>query len=253
MFDVGPFAVVAVGSRFDASWEPGPEIFELAIQDGSVRVSGPQIDGERTYVAGQHLRIALSISGDSLAPPGESPSPASAPSDGVVVRSLGVAPIGTHATPARSSSWRELSGDGRYADALSAVLPQFDALCRRSPAAEVIMLGDTARLAGDAARAKRAYAAARARFPGSADAALAAFSLARLAAQEGAQPDAARWFETYLREASQGPLAREALGRAMEARDKQGDHDTAKAHAARYLATSPEGPHARLARKIMGE
>jgi len=57
-FDVGPFALAAGGSRFDAAWEPASSRFELSIQDGSVRVSGPTIAGERTYVAGQHLRIA---------------------------------------------------------------------------------------------------------------------------------------------------------------------------------------------------
>jgi len=157
------------------------------------------------------------------------------------------------ATAARGPSWRELATGGRYVEALATVGADFDALCIQSSAADVIVLGDVARLAGDAPRARSAYGQVRARFGGTREASIAAFSAGRMAAQEGHGPEAARWFETYLREAADGSLAREALGRAMEAREREGEHGAAKAHAVRYLATYPEGPHAPLARKIGAE
>ena len=251
IFDVGPFALVANGTRFEASWEPSRELFVLSVQDGSVRVSGPRIEGERTYVAGQQLRIALAIDGELVQdetpvppPPPPSAAPTSVPS---------AAPPRAPAPRSPDASWRELAADGRYAEALSAALPTFDATCGSASATDVVALADTARLGGDAARARKAYRAVRTRFPGTPSAALAAFSLGRMASQEGSDSEAALHFETYLREAPGDRLAREALGRAMESRDRTGDKAAARAHADEYVAKYPDGPHAKLARKIRSE
>jgi transmembrane sensor len=246
-FDVGPFALTMNGTRFDTSWDPASEVFELDLHDGSVQVSGPTIEGERVVVAGQHVRIALAVSSkivdevvdsepqgnvDAAAPSVVRPTPSPAPS---------------------APSWRRLSEEGKYAEALAAAGPAFDALLTTSPSADVLALADTARLGGDRARAKRAYTTVRSRFSGSADAGLAAFWLGRGAVEDGDDSSAAQWFETYLRERPNDRLAREALGRLLEARDRQGDAVAAKALAVRYLEKYPDGPHAKLARKLKGE
>lgn len=246
-FDVGPFAVTVTGTRFDVGWEASKEVFDLEVRDGSVRVTGPKIAGERAVVAGQKLRVALAISGDLVTPPPiESALPAPAPTPTVTDSTS--KPRAPSPPP-----WRDLAKSGRYAEALAEATPTFDAICARDAADDVMLLGDTSRLGGDAVRAKKAYASVRSRFPGTSSAAVASFALGRLAAQEGSHGDAARWFETYGVEAPSGPLAREALGRAMEAREQVSDGPTARRHAATYLAKYPEGPHAKLARKIAGE
>jgi TolA-binding protein len=117
----------------------------------------------------------------------------------------------------------------------------------------VIALGDTARFAGEPWRAKRAYEAVRSRFPKTRDASLAAFSLGRMASQANADPEAATWFETYLHEQPNDPLAREALGRLIETRDRQGEAIAAKTLAQEYLTKYPDGPHAKFARKLTGQ
>ena len=265
-FDVGPFAVAVTGTRFDTSWDPASEVFELDLQDGSVRVSGPTLDGERVVVAGQRLRIALAVPESAISDgdvdaeaeadaPANADALAPAPSEEEAAPSpvRALASAAPHAPAPIASgppAWRKLADDGRYAEALAAASARFDVLVSTSPAGDVVALADTARLGGDPARAKRAYQAARSRFPGSTDAALAAFWLGRMAAEAKDDVEAARWFETFLRERPDDRLAREALGRLMEARDRHGDVAAAQALAAQYLAKYPDGPHAKLARKL---
>ena len=113
-------------------------------------------------------------------------------------------------------------------------------------------LGDTARLAGDSARAKQAYLAVRRRHPGSGAASVAALALGRIAFDHDASfAAAARWFETYLAEQPDGSLAREAAGRLVEAREREGDRVAAGAAARHYLSRWPDGPHAEKARSLL--
>ena len=59
--------------------------------------------------------------------------------------------------------------------------------------------------------------------------------------------------ETALREDPSGPLARETLGRTMEARSRSGDADGARALARQYLQRYPKGPHAAFATRLLKE
>jgi outer membrane protein assembly factor BamD (BamD/ComL family) len=94
---------------------------------------------------------------------------------------------------------------------------------------------------------REALMACRARFAGTQQAAMSAFQLGRSAS--GAQ--AAQWFSTYLKEQPGGQLAREALGRLIEAHEAAGDHVSGRAAAERYLKSYPDGPHAALARQAL--
>lgn len=274
-FDVGPFSVLVTGTRFDASWEPASEVFELDLQDGSVMVSGPTIVGQRAVVAGQHLQIAVAIGEESVpdataqrltatpssaAPSSSSPSAPSSATVGPPMAIPSPTATGTALTPTRSSDrpttrtgWRMLAADGHYADALVAAGPTFDAICAGSSAGDVIALADAARLAFDTARANRAYQAVRRRFPGSSESSLAAFALGRMASEGGNEAEAGQWFETCVRERADDHLRREALGRLMETRSRQGAEALAADLAAQYLTRYPDGPHAKLARKLKGE
>ena len=110
----------------------------------------------------------------------------------------------------------------------------------------------TARYAANYTGAKRVFLAARQRFPGSPQAAVAAFNLGRLAFD--ALDDAAesgRWFETAYAEQPNGPLAQESLGRLMEARQERGDVAGAREVAAKYLQRFPIGPHAAAAKELV--
>jgi TolA-binding protein len=117
--------------------------------------------------------------------------------------------------------------------------------------AELILLGDTARGAGELAVARRVYELARRRAPGTHSAAFAAFALGRLEFDDrGAFREAAEWFGKYLREEPRGDLAREARGRLMESLHRAGSESAARQTAGEYLRLHPQGPHARLAARL---
>ncbi len=105
---------------------------------------------------------------------------------------------------------------------------------------------------GDFVAARERFTDLRGRFPASAPAALAAFELGRMAFDVDADyRTAGDWFDRYLNEAPRGGLTREAQGRLLEARFRSKDADRALRAAAKYLLAYPEGPHARLARRVL--
>jgi hypothetical protein len=109
---------------------------------------------------------------------------------------------------------------------------------------ELLLLGDTARLTGHTDHAQHAYLALRRRFAGSTAATQAAFHLGRLSSAD-------RWFETYLVEQPNGPLAEAALGRLLESGVQRGGVAGARARAKTYLERYPAGAHAQKARDIL--
>ena len=252
-FDVGPFLVRVVGTRFDTGWDPNQQFFELVLHDGSVVVEGPTISGARSVVAGQELRISLArevVSEVREAGRGQDPSPVPAGSASAPNRS----PVDLPSAPASSPpevSWQSLARGGKYREAVEVADKEgVDSILAGAPVGDVMALGDCARLAGRVALARRAYLMIRQRGAGTPQAALAAFHLGRFAFPSAASVP---WFERYMTESPNGSLAREALGRAMEAHHRSGNRQAAKTWATRYLSRYPGGPHSTLARKLLEE
>ncbi|MEJ7733712.1 MAG: FecR domain-containing protein [Polyangiaceae bacterium] len=284
--DVGPFEVRVTGTRFDVSWDPVTEVFELVLEEGSVRIAGPLLGEGRPVVAGETVRVSVkeerleitaggrprrsaAATATSEPQPGDPPAAASpaapAPDAPAPVAANEGAPIDldqiapdpsavANTAPARPRvRWRELAVAGRYDEALAAAEKLgFDDVCTIASAADLMLLGDTARLARNGARGSQALLALRERFPRDPRAAMAAFVQGKIAFdQRGAYGDAARWFEVYLREQPAGPVAREAAGRLIEARVKAGNASGARTAASQYLRAYPLGPHAELARRLL--
>lgn len=248
---VGPFDVRVTGTRFDVAWDPAVEAFELRLDRGSVLVSGPIVGESRRISAGETVRVSirearLEITSQGLAQ-------RTTPQTTEATAPLPAAPEPTPVTSAPAPhvpSWRELARDARYAEALEvAETLGFDPLCARASAADLMLLGDAARLSRNPARATQAFEALRRRFPSDGRAPDAAFHLGRISSDPGRS---ARWFDTYLGERPQGSFALEASGRLIEALRRAQDPRAADA-ARRYLARYPNGPHAALARSIVGE
>jgi len=255
-FDVGPFEVAVIGTRFDVGWDEAAQTFELVMHDGTVNVTGPTIAGRRIVVAGETLRIPLGP------PPAAPPSPteitATTPGPGPAPTLVEppAAPGGHDAgasrdVPAHVATWQELAAGGDFESALAAVHDRFDDVLATATATELTTLGDAARYAGDLPRAQKAYLTVRRRFA-AADAASATFALARLAFQAPDDAMAVHWLEIYLRENPDGTFAREALGRLLEVEIRTGDDGGARTTATRYLDAYPGGPHAKLARSVLG-
>jgi hypothetical protein len=260
---IGPFSIDVLGTRFETSWQAETQRFSLLLTEGSVSVSGPVVGTKRTVSAGETLSVScrdgelalLRDRSDVTLAPVPAPPAASA----VVVpkaphgSATASSPLATPLNePDPAADFRRLARSNQYARALEAAeRADFTALCRNARAADLLLLGDTARLAGNAERAEQAYQAVRSRFSGS-NAAQAGFLLGRLAFDErSAYGEAARYFALSLLEEPGGPFSREAAGRLVESLDRSGDTTGAKAAAGRYLEQHPDGPHAKLARALL--
>jgi hypothetical protein len=268
---LGPFAVDVTGTRFDVGFRPSDEVFTLTLHEGKVMVSGCMLGEGRMLLAGEALKAscrtgqfeisALGSPKDRTGAPGAPEAAAAA--DGATPMPSAPSPVETPAAPALDApheaapvapSWQSLAKQGRFDDAYAAIGDGgFDTAVSKASSAELSLLGDTARFAGRPSAALAAYQALRARAAGSAAAKQAAFSIARVHFdQRAAYAEAARWFRTYLAEQPQGPFAREAEGRLIEALSRSGDSAGAQRAAEGYLAKYPNGAHARVARQVLG-
>lgn len=267
--DAGPFAVHVTGTAFNVNWAPDSQLFEVALREGVVIVDGPVLDKGQTVRKGQTLRVSVTRPMALLADASSLPSyrewarhlnAEAEPEAGRATESDSTHEV-THTSTTRGRAdtldgrWKELADEGHYEEALAAAEGRgFRHLCRRLGAASLLRLAEVARFAGRVDRAEQALLLLRERFPKRRESAIAAYTLGRAAFdQKGAYAEAGKWFETYLRQQPSGPLAREALGRLIEAQDRQGRHDKAKQTARRYLERYPDGPHTDIASRLIAQ
>ena len=239
--EAGPFEVRVTGTSFDLAFDPRDESIVVSLAEGSVVVTGCMLESDGRRVSrGEQLHVSCKQPPTTVTP--------SALPDAVPT------PTAKKSAPAPSAVVT-LAKEGKHAEAIAAAEAQgFGVTCDSLTGAELLVLADAARYAGKFDRAGEALLAARRRFPKSDAAASAAFELGRIAFDVRHDLDAAGdWFDTYLAERPNGPLAREATGRALEARHRAGDGTRAERMAVRYLAAYPDGPHAQLARKIIAQ
>lgn len=240
-FDVGPFVVHVVGTRFDTGWDPNDESFTLVMHDGAVRVEGPDVRTQA--VAGQRLSFSLKSKPVEVVEP---------PSPPVEEAAVVVEPEPRVPSKTPVPAWKVLAQKRQYAEALEAAKAVgWSKLCLSTSMSDVVLLGDVARLSGDAASAHEAYRQARTRFPKSRAADTATFFLGRLAFDARDDATAEKWFVGYRAEFPSGPFAAEALGRRLELAKRSGDAAKMRELAAQYVAQYPSGPHSRLAKSVL--
>jgi hypothetical protein len=255
----GPFTVLVTGTKFDVRWSKAEETLALDLHEGSVTVLGPSLGATgRRVLPGESLRVTVPPVG--IVAPGQRPSVAAEPPGATREMATGQAAHGDGVKigagdikGAGRGSWKQLALEGRYADALAAAEGEgFEATCRRASAADLLLLGDTARFAGSPRRAEQALELVRATPGATHEAAMSAFTLGRIEYDDRRNyQGAARWFQSYLREEPSGGLAREAAGRLIEAQRAAGDMAAARESANAYLRRYPAGPHASLARTVL--
>jgi transmembrane sensor len=265
--DAGPFGVRITGTRFVVSYDPAREVFELAMDEGEVELSGCVFGKGRKLAGGQRVRAScrtkeLAVGYRDVAPSrvtapeaevasNTPPALTTAPSSEPEVNSPGHV---ASAPPAPAPlSWQPLARAGKYREAYAELgRLGFEEECKRASSDALGLLADVARKARAPRKAEHALLVLRRRFPGSSDAAIAAFTLGRLEFDEfHGYTKAADWFRTYLKEQPNGAMAREALGRLLEAAYRAGDAASARALSERYLGEYPSGPHAELASRLV--
>ena len=252
LVDAGPFEVKVTGTRFDVAWQPGEQAIVVTLHEGSVVVTGCGLaDGQRVS-GGQQLHASCKTGTATLSPLDGSPAnlaPANvAPAITPPPPPPPPPPPSASPAPEPSSTAASSLPDAPAQRAAAAAMP---AATTPATAAELLARASAERYAGQFEAATESLDAVRRRFRGSDDAATAAFELGRIAFDGHHDFVAAGgWFDTYLRERPAGALAREALGRDIEARHRAGDSAHAEELATRYIASYPDGPHATLARRL---
>ncbi|HVR18092.1 MAG TPA: FecR domain-containing protein, partial [Polyangiaceae bacterium] len=226
----GPISVRVTGTQFDLAWSALTDEFSVTVREGSVVVAGSVVGSERPVRAGETLRVRVAerrlelTNGapmkPALEPQAAAPLDRAAPPGSVTVAAD---PAMVQSLPSPSPTvrddWRELARRGLLKKAFSAAEASgFSAACDAASAAELLQLGDAARLSGRPERATQALLALRTRYPTDPRRAAAAFALGKVAFDQTASyGQAAEWFSTSLREQPNGSLAREAAGRLIEA------------------------------------
>jgi TolA-binding protein len=266
--EAGPFGVHVTGTRFDMSYSPERETFELFLEEGQVELTGCVFGKGRKLAAGQSVRAScrehtLDVSFGRKKPAEEKATTRSVPPAEALPALAEAAPkvtptespSGERATAEKPAGprWVALARSGDFAEAFAVANDAgFETECARASAAELALLADVARHAKASQKAEQALLTLRRRFPGSNEAALSAFGLGRLEFDERqAYGKAATWFRAYLNERPSGAMTREALGRLVEACYRAKDDAGAREAAVRYLRDYPSGPHAELARRVV--
>ncbi|MEM6731018.1 MAG: FecR domain-containing protein [Myxococcota bacterium] len=239
--EVGQYRLKFAAARFEVAWAPVTEQFEIELREGSVRVRGPDLP-PRTLNAGETLVHPTPVAqgpekNRSREAPATESDAAEAPSTSR-----------TRTQPERSS-WLTFEARGDYAASYAAAERLgIESLRKRLPATQLLRLGDVARFSKHDVEARSLYQAVRERFAGSDEAAQAVFNLGLTT--RGIESE--RFFELYLEQVPSGSLAKEALGRLLEARWAAGDREGAARLGRRYLAKYPDGPLSELAERTVG-
>lgn len=276
VMDVGPYKVNVVGTTFTLSWVPQTQVFSLTLDEGAVEVFGPMVeDGRRishkeTFTASvlkgtveirsaEPVKLALDKEDvDEKAPLGAPVAAtstvtkrhSSAPHQGKNRKDFAQRP---QASNKKMVSWQEMNRQGKFSDVVKNAKTQgIGGVLASKPVSELMALGDAARLVKEWQLANETYMALRKRAPGSKNASTAAFSIGKIAFDTHKHYGvAAQWLETYLTEDPSGRLAREALGRLMEAHQKMGNLSGAQSAAHQYMQKYPAGPHVDVAVDIL--
>ncbi len=246
--DAGPFEIHVKGTRFSFDWDPTVERIDFHLHHGAVLITAPCLPGGRALVTGQSLQASCRAPVESSERAGKAP-PSGAAAVPREASSSSLPATSAPAVAAAAPTWRQLAGAQDYRGALKAAIRLgFDEECGRASPADLLLLGDVARLAGDPTRALQAYQAAR-RKHAAPDRSAFAIGLVEFH-QRGRYASAAEWFARYVQEQPGGPLAEEARGRLMEAWQRAGNAAQARAAAAAYLSRYPRGQYADLARRL---
>ncbi len=261
IFSAGPYAVHVTGTSFGLAWEPERARFDLAMRDGRVTLRGPRCAEGITVQNRDEAHADLSAGTLTVGPLRTEVALGPVPQEPIPHGPVPQEPIPTTGRPSpahpRTASRAVASLDrAAHAPLAAPVAPPEPAVEPAVPtlvdSASLLREADALRRAGDALRAREILIDLRRRFPGSPDAARAAFSLGTLTLDALRSPAAAaRWFELCVREAPGAPLANAARGRRVEALHATPDTAAARAAAEDYLLHDGEGPFAPMARAIL--
>jgi len=233
----GSVEVVVVGTRFMV--ERAEHQVNVVVDHGAVRVRWPGGEALLTDgTSGTFPPPSSSKSADAGAPPPEA-EPELAPDPDPEPRPTPT-PVRPTNKRAPHASWQELAQGGQFDDAW-AKLKQPATEPRDAPE-ELMLAADVARLSHHSEEAVAPLQRVLSHHARDLRAPLAAFTLGRVLLDELGRPrEAAEAFAAAHRLAPTGPLAEDALARAVESWSRAGEAGLAREAASTYLQRFPHG------------
>jgi transmembrane sensor len=234
--ECGLATVVVVGTRFRI--ERTEDRLTVSVSRGAVLVRGERVpDGARRLGAGESIVIERESEPERVR---EAPAePLAARIDDA--RAVQAPSETTRVVP---SAWRPLAARGAYDEAYAQLGPTgLRRATAHASAEDLLVLADVARLSGHPPEAIAPLEQLLAEHASDPNAALAAFTLGRIEADDMDRPArAAQAFERATQLALPRALLPDALARLADARHDAGDDAGARQAAQRYLDSFPEGP-----------
>ena len=248
--DVGPFQIRVTGTKFDTAWDPTEQLFTLDLLQGSVQVTGCSMTTQGVR-AGTRMRASCKDGQSTVQIEAGEPAAASPPASDPVTD--GGAPVRASEPTASVGGARERREPAGFRrDPAPPVAPRrAGGPCSERTPIAALELAEVERHSGATATAETELLSLRGCFPRATEASTAAFLLGRIAFDRGEFATSSAWFDAASSESPGGPLAREAAGRQIEARERAGDHAAARDAAASYIKRFPSGPYAGLAQLLL--
>jgi hypothetical protein len=256
----GPYTVHVTGTAFNVDFESASQRFELKMQTGVVNVEGPglshavEVRGDQKfvhYVGDPNFEREDARADDT---PSSEPAPAAADSGSVSDTpiahrspSAGVE-AGRERTP--RTGWAADVARGEYAAVLRKAQEKgWTQVLEGANTQDLMAVANAARFLGRTDSSREALEALRRRFKGTFAAQSATYLLGRIA-EPTSSKEAINFYLQYEREAPNGPLVAEAVGRRLLLLQATGDRSGTERLARDYVARFPDGPYAGVARKI---
>jgi len=257
----GPYTVRVTGTAFNLDFESATQKFELKMQSGVVTVDGPGLAHPVEVARDQKF---VHYVGDVTFEK-EDPHATEVATDAATAKSLHE-DIATESAASRRTSpnepsnaheslvksgWAAEVARGEYASVLKKANEKgWSQVLEGSSAQDLMAVANAARFLGRSEASREAFQALRRRFKGSTAALQATYLLGRLS-EAGSTKDALSWYVQYEREAPNGPLIAEAVGRQLLLLQATGDRSGTERLAREYVSRFPDGPYAGVARKIV--
>ena len=264
----GPYTVHVTGTAFNLDFESASQRFELKMQSGVVNVEGPglshavEVRGDQKfvhYVGDPNFeRKDAADSADKSAdvsnelPLDTSPAEAAVTEMPVSHRGAITSTEGAASRDAQArTGWAAEVARGEYAAVLRKAKEKgWAQVLEGANTQDLMAVANAARFLGRTDSSREALEALRRRFKGTSAAQSATYILGRLA-EPSSSKEAISLYLQYEREAPNGPLVAEAVGRRLLLLQATGDRSGTERLARDYVTRFPDGPYAGVARKIV--
>lgn len=260
----GPYTVHVTGTAFNLDFESASQRFELKMQSGVVSVEGPglshavEVRGDQKfvhYVGDPNFeRKDVADNADTRELTSDTSSAdvgAATETSGLHRATVSTADSASARDPQARTGWAADVARGEYAAVLRKAKEKgWAQVLEGANTQDLMAVANAARFLGRTDSSREALEALRRRFKGTFAAQSATYLLGRIA-EPYSSKEAIGFYLQYEREAPNGALVAEAVGRRLLLLQATGDRSGTERLARDYVTRFPDGPYAGVARKIV--